>query len=138
MKPSEVLTAIAAQVELASVTSKGPHDKLRRVKTPKDAIGKERHFFVSITQAAVQSEFIATNWRVMAVAVAVVYNDSPLVYDRAADDSEAIAEKLETLSSNVDAVQEIMMMGFGIDDTSLSGQVVSEFQIQVTYSKDIS
>ena len=91
MKPSGVLSAIAEQVALASVVSKGAHDKLRRVKTPKDAIGKDRHFFVSITQAPIQSEFLATSWRTMSVAVAIIYNDSPAVYDRAADDSEAIA-----------------------------------------------
>ena len=137
MKPSEVLTQVAAQVALASVTSKGAHDKLRRVKTPKDAIGKDRHFFVSITQAPVQTDFLATNWRSMVVAVAVVYNDSPHVYDRAADDSEEIAERLELLSTNVSAIQEIMMLGFNIDDGSLPGQVISEFQVQLTYSKDI-
>ena len=66
------------------------------------------------------------------------HNDSPSVYDRCADDSEAIAERLELLSTNVSAVQEIMMLGFNIDDGSLPGQVISEFQIQLTYSKDIS
>ena len=137
MKPSEVLTAIAGQVALASVTSKGAHDKLRRVKTPKDAIGKDRHFFVSIMQAPVQSEFLATNWRTMMAGVAIIYNDSPSVYDRAADDSEAIAERLELLHTNVNAIQETVMLGFAVDDASLSGQLIAEFQVQVTYSKDI-
>tara|TARA_R100000152_G_C6703439_1_gene132460 strand:+ start:398 stop:814 length:417 start_codon:yes stop_codon:yes gene_type:complete len=138
MKPSQVLNSIGDQIALASVTSKGAHDKLRRVKSPKDAIGKDRHFFVSITQAPIQSEFLATNWRTMTVGIAIIYNDSPAVYDRAADDSEAIAERLETLSSNVDAIQETVMLGFAVDDASLAGQLIAEFQVQVTYSKDIS
>lgn len=138
MKPSEVLTAISGQIAAASVVSKSAKDILRRVKSPKDAIGKDRHFFVSITQAPIQSEFLATNWRTMTVGIAVIYNDSPAVYDRAADDSEAIAEKLELLSSSVNAIQETVMLGFAVDDASLAGQVIAEFQVQVTYSKDIS
>lgn len=138
MKPSDVLASIGEEVAKAAVTSKGPHDVLRVVKSPKDAIGKDRQVFVRIVQAPVQSEFLATNWRTMGVAVSVVYNDTPQVYDRAADDSEAVAEKLELLHHSVDAIQEIMMLGFVIDDASLPGQVISEFQLSITYSKDIS
>ena len=41
------------------------------------------------------------------------------------------------MHTNVNAIQETVMLGFAVDDASLSGQLRAEFQVQVTYSKDI-
>jgi hypothetical protein len=133
---STVLDEIGTTIEGVSVVRRGRNDGMRRVRSVREITAGERQFTVTPASVPEHTQYVACNWRRMAVDVQAFYADTEAAVGRVVDDGEIIDTAIWGLLNTSADIVEVVVDGTSVDADD--GLLTVTWTLFVTYDTETS